>query len=144
MEASVEIGQKMRGRAQCKSFMGISYGDPEKEAYGATLETKSGNVAPDQCTRAAIYNALSRTNAEVIVAPQYEVTSNNFMCVPVIDACLHRTVQVEVVGYEGKYKNIREMDENVIKARQIATELEKENAGLFTKNGLFAIFPESF
>jgi hypothetical protein len=118
IEASIDIGHKMKGRAFCSSLFGFNIAKPEREAYGATLETTSGNDAPNQCTRGAIYNALSQTNADLIIAPQYEVDSYKFLCLPFLDICVYNSSLVEVTGYEGNYTNIKEMDPDVINARQ--------------------------
>lgn len=118
MEASISVGKKMRGKAQCKSLFGFSIESPAKEAYGAELQTEAGNFAPNECTRGAVYNALSKSNADLIIAPQYEVDAFKFLCIPFIDACVYRRAAIDVVGYEGFYKDIKEMDEDVIKTRQ--------------------------
>lgn len=119
LEASINVGHKMKGRALCRSLFGFHFDKPEREAYGATLETTKGNEAPDQCTRGAIYNALSQTNADLIIAPQYETDSWKFLCIPFVDVCLYRSSFVEVTGYEGNYTNIKELAPDVIKERQI-------------------------
>ncbi len=118
IEASIDVGHKMKGRALCRSLFGFDLNKPEKEAYGATLETTKGNDAPDQCTRGAIYNALSQTNADLIIAPQYETDTRKFLCIPFFDACLYRRSFVEVTGYEGSYTNIKEVAPDIIKERQ--------------------------
>lgn len=118
IEASINIGNKMKGRALCRTLFGFYINKPDREAYGATLETTNGNDAPDRCTRGAIYNALSQTNADLIVAPQYETDTRKFLCIPFFDACLYRRSFVEVTGYEGSYTNIKEVAPDIIKARQ--------------------------
>lgn len=137
LEASVQVGRKMTGRAQCSSYFWIFNSWPDKQAYGATLQNSSGNTDGffGNCTRGAIYNALSQTNADLIVAPHYEVKDTRFLCIPIIpfqDACLYSKRTVEVTGYEGHYTNIKEMAPDVVKERQ-------KNPEFHTKTSLTAI-----
>ena len=125
MEASLKVGEKVVGSATCKSLFGFAYEGPEKEAYGASLQVSDGNVAPSKCTRGAIYNAMSKSKADVLVAPRYEVQSVNRFCIPLIDACAYRESVINVVGYKGTIKNITEMPEDVVKARQMIKEIKE-------------------
>lgn len=119
MEASIQVGKKMIGRANCSSAFWIFSSIPEKQAYGATLKEDAGNkdYPMGNCTRAAVYNALSQSGADLIVAPHYEVEERSFLCITP-DNCLFGNRTVEVTGYEGHYTKIKEMSPDVVNFRQ--------------------------
>lgn len=116
LQVSVEPGERISGTVECKNILGIPFLSPAKEAYGARLETSSGNFAGDKCTRGAIYNAIVSSNADVILAPQYTTTGKTFLCLPLI-GCLYNHRIITVTGYKGTYQNIREMPEHIIEQR---------------------------
>ena len=103
MEVTVVPGEKISGTAECKSILGITYSSPGKEAYGAKLDTTSGNHAVDKCTRGAIYEAIVSSNADIILSPQYRSTKHGFLCLPYI-GCFYSHDLVTVTGYKGTYK----------------------------------------
>ncbi|MBR6327959.1 MAG: hypothetical protein IKR60_03675 [Alphaproteobacteria bacterium] len=116
LQVSVVPGEKISGTVECTNFLGIPIRYPSKEAYGARLETSSGNFAGDNCTRGAIYNAIVNSNADVILAPQYMTSGKTFLCLPLI-GCLYNNRTITVTGYKGTYQDIREMPEHVIQQR---------------------------
>ena len=122
LEANVEVGRKMTGRAKCTSLFGFSLESPKKRAYGSTIETAYGNIAPSACSRGAVYNALSKSKSDLIIAPQYEVDDFSFLCIPFTGWCVYRTSDISVTGYEGYYTNIREIPIDIIRARQLKNE----------------------
>ena len=75
--------------------------------------------APDACTRGAVYNALSRSDADIIVTPRYEAESFNFLCIPFTNLCVWNESTAWVTGYEGKYTNFREIDPEIIYQNQL-------------------------
>ena len=119
LETSIKVGERVTGTATCTQFLGITLEGPEKESYGATLQTNEGNVAGGKCTRGAIYKALSGTDADLILAPQYELESSGMLCIPVVDFCLYKSSTVVVKGYAGKYTTIKEMSPDVVRSRQM-------------------------
>ena len=127
LQVSVVPGEKISGTVECTNFLGIPFVSPAKEAYGARLETTSGNFASDKCTRGAIYNAIVSSNADVILAPQYMTDGKSFLCLPLI-GCMYNHVEVTVTGYKGTYQNIREMPENVIEERFLKSQPKQESA----------------
>lgn len=137
MEASIQVGKKMIGRANCSSAFWIFSSTPEKQAYGATLQEDGGNkdFPTGNCTRAAIYNALSQSGADLIVAPHYEVEERSFLCITP-DNCLFGNRTVEVSGYEGYYTKIREMAPDVVTFRQKTKEFQPT----FQDSGLSGVF----
>ena len=117
MEASVEVGKKVTGKATCSNFL-FFYSKPDNEAFGATLQNSSGNES-SFCTRGAVYDALKRSDADLLIAPKYEQEKSSFLCLPFIDACMYRKATINVTGFEGRYKNIKEMDAETIKTIRI-------------------------
>ena len=117
MEASVEVGKKITGKATCSNFL-FFYSTPDNEAFGATLQNTSGNTS-SLCTRGAVYNALKGSDADLLIAPKYEQQRSKSLCLPFIDACVYRSTTINVTGFEGRYKNIKEMDADTIKTLRI-------------------------
>lgn len=115
LQVSVVPGVKVRGSARCTSFLGFTINSPEREAYGATMQTSEGNFEGGKCTRGAVYDAISKSNSELLLAPQYTVSGKTFGCL--FGACLYSDSRVDVVGYGATFSYIREMPEDVIKER---------------------------
>lgn len=103
LTVSVIPGEKIYGTAECASFLGITFRSSSSEAYGANLETESGNFAGDVCTRGAIYDAIVSSNADVIIAPQYATSGTGFLCIPFV-GCVYRDITVTVSGRKGTYQ----------------------------------------
>ena len=115
LQVSVVPGEKITGSARCRSILGITLNAPEKEAFGAHMQTTDGNFEGGACTRGAVYDAISKANADVLLAPQYTVSGKTFGCL--FGHCLYSDSSVDVVGYKGTFKNVKEMPEDVIKER---------------------------
>jgi len=115
MQVSVVPGEKIKGSARCRSLLFFTLNAPEKEAYGAHMQTSDGNFESGMCTRGAVYDAISKANADVLLAPQYTVSGKTFGCL--FGHCLYSDSSVEVTGYKGTFKDIKEMPEEVIKER---------------------------
>ncbi len=129
MEARIQVGERIQGRAKCKSLFGIPLQSPAKEAYGAELQTTEGNIAPNECTRGAIYEAISRSHADIIVAPQYVVDGFNFLCLFGTSACLYKSSDIVVTGYKGVYYGLKDMDEDVVRERYKNQPIENKSRG---------------
>ncbi|MBQ7303657.1 MAG: hypothetical protein IJW75_01905 [Alphaproteobacteria bacterium] len=115
LQVSVVPNTKVKGSARCTSFLGFTINAPEKEAYGATMQTSDGNFEGGKCTRGAVYDAISRSNSEILIAPQYTVSGKTFGCF--LGYCLYSDSKVDVVGYGANFSYMREMPEDVIKER---------------------------
>lgn len=107
LSVSIIPGEKISGSARCKSFLGIEFSSPSKEAFGARLETNQGNFAGDTCTRGAIYDAIVSSDADIILSPQYRATRDGFLCLPWI-GCLYSDTTITVTGHKGTYNYINE------------------------------------
>ena len=126
MQVSVVPGEKIQGSARCRSFLFFTLNAPEREAYGAQIQTNDGNFEAGNCTRGAVYDAISKGKADVLLAPQYTASGKTFGCL--FGHCLYSDSTVEVVGYKGTFKDIKEMPEEVIKERFKNAEKEKPSA----------------
>ncbi|MCQ2965422.1 MAG: hypothetical protein MJ250_01625 [Alphaproteobacteria bacterium] len=134
MEASLIVGEAISGEAYCSNaFWGwLTLSSPTKQAYGATLQEDGGEFAGNNCSRAAVYNALKASGADVIVAPQYEtVGETKFFG-------FYNNAKIKVKGYKGTYKNIKEMSDDVVKHRQMHHK-DKEIAKPLASGGMGGI-----
>ena len=120
LQVSVVPGERISGAARCRNFLFFTLNSPEKEAYGATMQTDEGNFEAGICTRGAIYNAISKANADVILAPQYTTSGKTFGCL--FGHCIYSDSTVKVTGFKGSFKDIKDMPEDVIKERFKNTE----------------------
>ncbi len=121
-QAKISVSEnKTTGTAKCSSILWVFNSAPERQAFGPSLQTSSGNFASDACTAAAMYDAVSKSNADVLVAPQYTAVRDGMLCFG--HRCLFGTTQVIVNGFPGKITSIADMDADVVK------ELQKSGAG---------------
>ena len=118
MSAQIKVGQKIMGTAECETLFGFQINAPKKLTYGAGLQVEDGNFAPSKCTRGAIYDALTKNKADVIIAPQYTASEEASFCI--FGACAHRVNKITVVGYKGTIERIAPMEKNIINERQKA------------------------
>ena len=115
MQAGIEVGEKISGVAECERWFGFFYKKPDKQTFGVGLQYGAGNFAPDECTRGAIYDALTRAQADTIVAPQYTAVKKKDLCLFGIKSlCLHVVDQIMVTGYKGTFKNIQPMPKELV------------------------------
>ena len=90
------------------------------------MQSDDGNIAPDECTRGAIYDALAKSGADTIVAPKYTAIQKKDLCILGIKSlCLHVVDQVMGSGYKGTVKNIKKMDEELVNFKWKAEALKK-------------------
>lgn len=116
LQADVKVEQQISGVAECKSWFGFLTKKPTHQTYGSYLQVPQGNFSPTACTRGAIYNALSKNNAELILAPRYTAVQKGKFCL--FGICLHKTHQIIVTGYKAGIKDIRPMDEDIVKIKR--------------------------
>lgn len=113
-QAKISVSEnKISGTAKCTSSLWFINSTPERQAYGVSLQTADGNLASDECTAGAVYDAISKANADVLVAPQYTVVRKGTLCFGY--RCLVGSTQVIVNGYSGKITSITDMDSDVVK-----------------------------
>ena len=123
MTAQIKVGQKITGTAECETLFGFNIKSPKRLTYGAGLQVEEGNFVPSKCTRGAIYDALAKNKADVIIAPQYTASEDATFCI--FGACAHRVNKITVTGYKGTIEKIAPMDRNVI--------IERQKNGVMTK-----------
>lgn len=118
LQANVEVGEKISGNCSTSIlFWLFDVGTPDKfadgvnfSAYdsntatpGSFLKKLSGDIGPvARCKDAAAYQAVSKSNADVIIAPKYITEVSDFV--------FFKTVNVTVTGYKGTIKNFKNID----------------------------------
>lgn len=123
VKADVEIGEKISGNASVTTVLEIfKFGMPSKYAVGLNYNTDSGfspiEIDPYSSIKdAAAYNAVSKSNADVIVNPKYSIEENNYL--------LFSTVKVTVQGYKGTLKGLKKDEPVVIKKVVAASKVEE-------------------
>ena len=102
--ADVEVGGITKGRSHTTILFGfITFGD-SKFADGVNYGTSKptfGFSAAEDAKSAAAYNALKKSNADVLVAPRYTVDDFNFLHI-------FRTTDAEATGYSGTIKSVKQ------------------------------------
>ncbi len=116
---NVDTNNKISGSAKCDSVLWVFNNTPTHQTYGPKMQTSEGNIASDECTAAALYDAMNKSNADIIVAPQYTVAHKGILCFK--NKCLHGSTQVIVSGYAGTITSIKDMDQSVVQEKQKAT-----------------------
>jgi len=116
MSAQIKVGQKITGTAVCETWFGITTKSPSKLTYGADLQVGDGNIAPSKCTRGAVYEAITKSKADVIIAPHYTTNQEGTLCI--FGACVHRVSKITVTGYKGTIEKIAPMDKAIVTERQ--------------------------
>lgn len=116
MQAEIQVGPKISGVAECEKWFWFWTKQPAKQTYGTSLQMPDGNFSTGPCTRGAIYDALTKNNADMIVAPKYTAVQKGELCV--LGKCMHRVNQIIVTGYKGNIKDISPMQESVVIERQ--------------------------
>ena len=111
LRVTVVPGEKISGTSRCTYILGIPFRAPAYGAYGAELDTSSGNFATDRCTHGAFYRAIVSSNADVIISPQYKTNGKSFLCLPWI-GCFYNDHTVTVSGYKGTYQFDNRDDSN--------------------------------
>lgn len=102
VKADVKVGEKIHGEATAKVLMGfIKWGEGNHYADGVNYGTSDALSFADasaSAKSAAAYNAVQASGADLIVAPRYIVTTQNYV--------LFKTVHVKVEGYKGTIADI--------------------------------------
>ena len=112
LEASIKVSDSIQGTAECTTVLfGAVTNSSSTEAYGAEVNSE-GNI-PDFCAKEAVYDAVTKSKADLIVAPRYTVLKRKFGCIG--EYCLYKKFNVTVTGYKGMYYGIKEMDDDITK-----------------------------
>ena len=129
VQADVQVLQPIKGVAVCESWVGGIYTKkPAGQNFGAALQVPEGNTTWNECTRAAVYDALVKNEAEYIVAPKYNTIKEREFCL--LGVCLHKTYTVEVTGYKAAVKDFRPMDKELLKimyGHPVSLTIEKDS-----------------
>lgn len=109
-EAKIDIdsNNKITGSAECFSFLWVFNSAPERQAYGVPLQTNEGVIASSECVAGAIYDAMNKTDADVLVAPHYTTVRDGLFCFG--SRCLFGNTKILVKGYPGKIKSIKDRE----------------------------------
>lgn len=110
LKADVAVGEKITGTASSVNLLWLfNLGGPDRFADGVAYNTEDKEVPRvswfipiENIKAAAVYDAVSKSKADVIVAPKYVVEYNDYL--------LFRTVQVTVIGYKGTINGIKTAD----------------------------------
>lgn len=107
LKADIEVGDKITGTASGTNIMWLfNVGMPTKFADGVSFGASTGKkgfglFAVDTFGRmkaAAAYDAITKSGADVIVAPKYIVDYTDYF--------FYKSVNVTVTGYKGTIKKI--------------------------------------
>ena len=126
-KADVVVGEKISGVAECESWFGITTKSPARQTHDVKLQSNAGNLASSACTRGALYDAMSKSNADVIITPRYTSVNKNNWCI--LGYCIHKVSQIIVTGYKGSVKNISPMAKEDFELYGVVTEAQKNNEG---------------
>ena len=108
LEANLEIGEKISGTAsETCLFKLLCFGpthfadnvDFNAGGQGGFFQLQGFEGV--KVKNAAAYEAVSKSNADVIVAPRYTVESTDFL--------IFKTTSATVTGYKGTIKNIKQV-----------------------------------
>ena len=96
-EIDANTDKKLRGTSRGTYLFGfIKVSGPNKYADGY-----GGIDSIGRFKSAAAYDALDKSEGDLLISPQYRVVKKNYL--------LYRTVEVNVSGYEGKIKSINNL-----------------------------------
>ncbi|MDH4163166.1 MAG: hypothetical protein OEW15_10825 [Nitrospirota bacterium] len=128
IKAEIEVGEKISGTASgtvlcfCIAPKGLLMPDKFADgvSYGATgaagsdtglfAALKEATTGHEGTVRdAAAYDAVSRSRADIIVAPRYITELNDFI--------IFKTLNVTVTGYKGTIKTLKQSSEKSAEAK---------------------------
>lgn len=111
-DVDVDMSKKIVGKAHHVRILGIHTQSSKNFADGVTYDGGAGGGGlfgvfgagmEEEAKSAAAYNATVPNKADVLVAPQYLVKVKNYVF------GLYKEVSVQVWGYSGKVRNIRQV-----------------------------------
>lgn len=118
LEVDITVGEKISGSCEYKSLFGFAFESPSKLAYGVDYEHRAYH-ANSECIQGATYQAITKSNADVVIAPRYFSDEYKFLCLPFIDACVWRTQNMTVTGYKGTYGSFNKLPQDLRKYREL-------------------------
>lgn len=107
VKADIEVGEKITGQSSATKILFFTLGAETEYADGIAYSAGGSgggllSFAPnpvESVKAAAAYNAIQESGADVIVAPRYTVTKEDFV--------VYGTINVTVEGYKGTIKSIK-------------------------------------
>lgn len=122
-KVSIDTKEKITGSAECSSLLWVFSSVPMRQTYGVDLQTTEGKIASTGCVAAAIYDAMSDTDADILVMPQYTIVKDGLLCFGY--NCLVGSTKVIVSGYAGKVVSINDMDKNRVQFKNMNVSVSK-------------------
>lgn len=105
LQSKVEVGSKVTGTATCNSFLYVINSTPERQTYLPSSNFDQNAIGGNKCVAGALYDALSKSSADIIISPQYTTMRKGFLCFG--ERCMIGQSQVIVTGYAGKITSIK-------------------------------------
>lgn len=103
VKANIAVGQKIEGEATANVLMGlIKWGAGDHFVDGVSYGTGGALSFADPAASAksaAAYNAVKASGADLIVAPRYEITTEDYM--------VFKKIHVKVTGYKGTITSVK-------------------------------------
>lgn len=106
LKADVSVGEKISGQSQVNILFGfLKFGGDSQFADGVVYGGESGGMSLGafdpiaSAKSAAAFKAVKRSGSDLIVAPRYEVTVEDYF--------LFKKVDVKVTGNKGSINSIR-------------------------------------
>ncbi|MGO1298845.1 MAG: hypothetical protein ACTMIA_16340 [Vibrio sp.] len=104
VKADIQVGQKISGEATVNVLMGvIKWGAGDHFVDGVSYGAGGGALSFADPTApaksAAAYNAVKASGADLIVAPRYEINTQDYF--------IFKKVHVKVMGYKGTIKSVK-------------------------------------
>ena len=113
LQAEVKVGQMISGVGECERWFWFWTKQPAKQTYGiSSLQVDAGNFSKGPCTRGALYDALSKNSADIIIAPRYTAVKKGSWCI--FGLCAHAVNQIIVTGYKGNVVNFQKIEQDKV------------------------------
>jgi len=115
LKSDVKVGQKISGTAQAIQLFGLFEFGPKKSADGVNY--RSGGLPSlfdsfSAIQAAAAHQAVTNTNADVIVAPRYTIDTKDYL--------LFKTTTATVTGYKGVLNKVKKSNPAANKTAQVS------------------------
>lgn len=105
IEAVFEKGQRVSGVAECNQFLYFFDIVPQKQTYIPMMHGKYGSFVTDSCMAGAVYDAVSKVDADVLVSPQYTMANKGLLCIS--GRCLVGKTVTVVSGWASKISQVK-------------------------------------
>ncbi|MFE8070740.1 hypothetical protein QQM79_06745 [Marinobacteraceae bacterium S3BR75-40.1] len=106
VQADIDVQEKISGHSKATKILFFTLNDDNEFADGMTYGGNGGGALGglgldpvSSVKSAAAYNAIKSSGADVLVAPRYKVTKNDYF--------VYGTIDVTVEGYKGVIKSVK-------------------------------------